>query len=78
MGSPTHAENELVLWMERLSKAWADSLPGREIALARLEERRQVCGQKWLAQAGRVLCEKYSWEIEEKHFIGLVDNLLAN
>jgi glycosyltransferase involved in cell wall biosynthesis len=31
-----------------------------------------------LAQAGRVLCGKYSWEIEEKHFIGLVDNLLAN
>jgi glycosyltransferase involved in cell wall biosynthesis len=31
-----------------------------------------------LVQAGRALCEKHSWEIEEKRFIGMVDNLLAN
>jgi len=30
-----------------------------------------------LVQMGRAVCEKHSWEIEEKRFIGLVENLLA-
>lgn len=41
--------------LDRLANAWADDLPGREMVLTQLEERRTAFRQKWLEQAGRVV-----------------------
>ncbi|MCX6875621.1 MAG: hypothetical protein NTW21_17710 [Verrucomicrobia bacterium] len=45
-------------WFEQLASAWADDLPGREAAMARLEQQRSECRQRWLEQLGRALPDR--------------------
>ena len=41
--------------LDRLASAWTSDMPGRDMVLARLEERRRAFPQQWFEQANRVL-----------------------
>ena len=43
---------------DRLTRAWTPDLPGREMVVARLEQQRSECRQRWLEQLGRALPDR--------------------
>jgi hypothetical protein len=43
---------------DRLTRAWAPELPGRVAVVARLEQQRRECRERWLEQLGRALPDR--------------------